>query len=306
MTEMIEPGNSWHIKRLDPNAVTLDYCRLKLGDKPWSATIPVWKAHDEVSKAGSGEKFVLQYEFESTIDCFESGEMWFVIESPERFNLAINGEPLPSTSQQWWVDPSFKKIDIRRHVRKGVNTVAAHSSVKPDAELETAYLIGDFAVRIGGNNKPILETEEGGTVSGNLIDKGYPFFVGTLSLSQELDVDRDINDPLWIELMGLKSPVAIVLIDGEECGKIIWRPHRVKLQGLAQGRRTIEIRLINTLRNLLGPHHRLGPEPSSVGPNSFSDGANWKDSYSFVPNGFDRIRIYPNIEGNLPSTVKAS
>ena len=57
------------------------------------------------------------------------------------------------------------------------------------------------------------------------------------------------------------------------------------------GENDIEITLISSLRNLLGPHHRPCGESYSVGPDTFSDKVGWcddpnlpawTDNYSFV------------------------
>ena len=70
------------------------------------------------------------------------------------------------------------------------------------------------------------------------------------------------------------------------------KPYEIEVTGLLrQGKNDVEIQLINSLRNLLGPHHHQAGELHSVGPNSFMDELNWTDAYSFVPFGLKGAKI---------------
>ena len=56
---------------------------------------------------------------------------------------------------------------------------------------------------------------------------------------------------------------------------------------MEQGKNTIEIELVGTLRNTLGPfHHTEGDSLDWTGPEQFCDEDNWTDGYSFAPYGF--------------------
>ena len=57
----------------------------------------------------------------------------------------------------------------------------------------------------------------------------------------------------------MRAAVAHVRVNGKEMGAVAWQPHVVDIsKGLRAGKNTIEIELVGTLRNLLGPHHRKG------------------------------------------------
>jgi hypothetical protein len=52
------------------------------------------------------------------------------------------------------------------------------------------------------------------------------------------------------------------------------------------GRNRIEIELVNSLHNLLGPHHNVqGEVQPFVGPDQFDDRDNWTDTYYLRPFG---------------------
>jgi hypothetical protein len=80
--------------------------------------------------------------------------------------------------------------------------------------------------------------------------------------------------------------VVRILINGKEAGVVAWNPRRIDITGfLRSGRNSVVVELTSSLRNLLGPHHFKGPEPTVVCPESFSDEKKWSDTYRFVPFG---------------------
>ena len=64
---------------------------------------------------------------------------------------------------------------------------------------------------------------------------------------------------------------------------------------LNEGENEIRLEFTNSMRNLMGPHHRHDPEPYGVGPGTFSFEKEWKgrecrgyaDRYSFVRFGVE-------------------
>jgi hypothetical protein len=62
-------------------------------------------------------------------------------------------------------------------------------------------------------------------------------------------------------------------------------------EGLHAGENEIEIELVGTLRNLLGPHHLNGGDLVWTGPDQFRDKERWTDDYILVPFGFDGVRL---------------
>jgi hypothetical protein len=60
---------------------------------------------------------------------------------------------------------------------------------------------------------------------------------------------------------------------------------------LRPGENVIEIELVGTLRNLLGPHHLKGGDLEWTGPGQFRDKNRWTDDYILVPFGFDGASI---------------
>ena len=67
---------------------------------------------------------------------------------------------------------------------------------------------------------------------------------------------------------------------------------RVPIAALARpGHNEIELELVGTLRNLLGPHHLAGGDPSRTNPEQFRDKTRWTDDYLLTPFGWEQVRL---------------
>ncbi|MFM9278679.1 hypothetical protein [Paenibacillus jiagnxiensis] len=65
-------------------------------------------------------------------------------------------------------------------------------------------------------------------------------------------------------------------LNGHPLGTVAWNPWEMDLKNaLQEGPNTIRLTLVNTLRNLLGPHHHALGELTRVGPSSFTGDAGW-------------------------------
>jgi len=95
-----------------------------------------------------------------------------------------------------------------------------------------------------------------------------------------------------LEIHNLRAAVANVRANGQPQGVMAWPPHRLDItSGLRPGENEIEIELVSTLRNLLGPHHRAGGDTHWTGPKEFRDKNCWTDDFILVPFGFDGVTI---------------
>ena len=90
-------------------------------------------------------------------------------------------------------------------------------------------------------------------------------------------------------------------VNGREQGAILWAPYEVEITAaLRPGANRVEIELVNSLRNLLGPHHYTGPRKQEVWEFSFTGKTErtdwmelphraglktWSDAYQFAPLG---------------------
>ena len=100
-----------------------------------------------------------------------------------------------------------------------------------------------------------------------------------------------------MELTRPEAIVSQVVINGEALSPLWQEPFHLDLGGrLQKGKNTIAVRLTNSLRNLMGPHHNADGERYDVGPDSFPgtlklqrghlvDNRDYRKDYNLVPFG---------------------
>jgi len=127
-----------------------------------------------------------------------------------------------------------------------------------------------------------------------------------ITSSQQITLDRPAaHQRIFLDLDRLHGTLAIVRLNGKEAGAVLWAAYRLELTGLTRaGANHLEIDLINSLRDLLGPHHYTGPQKNEQWGWSYSgypEKVNWMDNqvrgtlktrsyaYEFVPFGLSEI-----------------
>lgn len=292
--EFVEEGDeidldgSWLSEPRDPNAITLDTVRWRLGDGELQGPDPLWKVlHPVRSHSGT-----FSLEFCVSVEVVPESDVFLVLETPEAFSVSVNGTDLPQTDCGFWVDTSFRKRSLNGLLRTGENTIVLSGTANPKIELESLYVIGDFGVRTEDNRAFVITSRKSVVLAQNLGEEGFPFFAGTISLTQSFEMNVSgpgraklvFDDPQFV--------VADVWVNGNNAGQVVWSPYEVEIgRFLVDGTNTIRVDLVNSLRNLLGPHHHAFGELLGVGPDSFSDAENWTDVYQFVPFGFGGARV---------------
>jgi len=308
--------DTWHLALGGPNALTLDTAQVRIGQEEdregWSKPMHVLDIHDRVTRAGLGAPFALRFGFD--VAQLPPRPVYLVLESPGQFDISVNGEPVPNEDEGWWTDISFRKVDISTPLRAGQNEIVLSGTFARDTELESVYVIGGFGVagrRLGEENwyhgqvfdrygpdfcltvPPELVRAQGkpGGLALDLTAQGLPFFAGRATLRQTVTLSL-LGERAVLEIENLRAAVAHVRVNGQQAGTVAWPPHRVDVsESLNAGENEIEIELVGTLRNLLGPHHLDGGDLAWTGPDQFRDKRRWTDDYILVPFGFDGVRL---------------
>ena len=304
-----ELSDAWRVRRLSPNAITLDYCFYRIGDGDWQGPTPVYRVQREMEGQPAGTEVSLRFAFDIAYEP-DRRPMYLVIEQPNIYTITVNGTPMRFDDAGWWVDTSFRKVDISRAVVQGANTVEMKCRffrptipgtlryVMEGVEIENAYLIGDFGVQFVATNPDgpagttvaesgfKLVQEDYIPIIGDLTRAGYPFFVGDVQLSQVVDVGSLPDGRAYLEFDDLNAIAAKVRINGHDAGVVFWQPYRVDVTDYLQsGRNEVRVILSTSLRNLLGPLHHKAGELTAASPGSFTDGGNWTDAYHYVKLG---------------------
>jgi hypothetical protein len=307
---------AWDLSLDGPNALTLDTAQVRVGGESesggWSRPMHVLDAHGVVAQAGVGTEFELRFTFD--VGVRPPDPVYVVVESPERFTISMNGQPVANTGHGWWTDIAFRKVDVSGATRAGQNEIVLGGVFARDTELESVYLVGDFGVqgrRLRRENRcngqvfdryapefrvvevtdRVCPGEDADGLAVDLTAQGLAFFAGRVTLRQSVTL-TPVSGRAVLDIHAPRAAVAHVRINGEHQGSTAWPPHRVDVTaGLRPGENVIEIELVGTLRNLLGPHHLNGGDLEWTGPGQFRDKNRWTDDYILVPFGFAGVGI---------------
>jgi len=317
------------ILRQTPNALTLDWCRFRRGKDEWSELLPVTCVHAMLEQEQYQGPVALRFHFRAAD---KPARIHLAVEEAAAWALRINGVRVRHTGLPPFLDASFQTVNITRHTRQGDNIIemsrAFHAvpparfglaslfDVLPGTELESVYVIGDFAVRgntSAGAPQPrcvryapafTLAKEQAWT-NGDLLANGYPFFAGRIGLAASIRIQKPrTHERAILVLPRLGAALAKVCVNDTPAGCIIGSPGELDVTQLVrQGENTLVIELVTTLRNLLGPHHRTTGEPDSAWGHEYifypdwlqkpwDRQAHWTDDYFFLPFGLQEgVRI---------------
>lgn len=320
-------ADDWFVTA-DDNTLTLDYCDVYFDGKLAYKNLPVSDVQEKALAFGRKVHTKVVFEFDVKDKGFSKTEL--VVETPEIFDITVNGKTINKVVNGYFHDISFKTIDIYEFICEGKNEIAlscdfvqsdaVYESAKKslifeseknklsyDMEIEAIYLKGNFAVKTDCNFEQLdrramrtngnfyLTAAPQTLKSGSVIEQGYPFFAGSMTFKQNINLSADACINRSIKFDRLPSTVTKIKINGNCTEKIMWQPYEADVsQLLSEGENEIEITVTGNLRNMLGPFHLEDGENYWVAPICFfhespiwSKGlnTNWVDSYCFVEFG---------------------
>lgn len=293
----IRPSGDFEVINSTPNSLLLDCCAYYFDGELQEKNGYVLNICERANALERPVKIHQDYHFTMA---YVPNELFMVCETPEIFDIKVNGKIIDKTVCGTFIDNSFKKIDISNYVKEGENTISfdcdfvqsdefyenrrksfvfesEKNKLVYDMEIEAIYLIGDFAVRTDGEwtqldknavryNGGFVIDKPNKTIKPQNIEKqGYPFFSGSLTIEGEIDVAGE-NPVLEIDRKGIN----IVAVEGNGKKQSMLTTDRISLKQFGvTGKTKIRLTLTNNLRNLLGPHHLKEGESYCVGPFSF-------------------------------------
>lgn len=311
--KIIKLGKEFTIISNPMNYLTLDYLRYSKDDITYSDKTHYMGVFNVLLKNRYQGKLYLKYEFDIKNIPSQTESL---IEDTHIIDVRINGHIVKKTGVI--LEKDLWKYDVSKYLKIGKNEIVikidfyeseqvyyalfgedVQESIKNclvyDTTIEAIYLRGNFGVfgdfkkgakedTIIGNNFYIDNQRK--TIT-SLIEDGYPFFRGMISLEQEINVE-DVNKILIFD----KRFQLIDLYVNDIFVKRMMFDYKVDLsKHLKVGKNKIRIDLVVSNRNLLGPHHDLNEEPFNVGPYSFERFGFWDENgnsercvtrYSFV------------------------
>jgi hypothetical protein len=290
---MVDEGEGEiQVTPLEDNVLTIDYADVTAGGEtkknlyfyrasqfafaqngmprnPWDSSV---QFKDELisKKFGPDSGFEATYHF--TIAERLPERLAIVIERPDLYKITCNGRAVTAQKDSWWLDKAFGRIDITSAAKLGENAVTIKASpFTVYHELESAYVLGPFRLKpaeagftVIGESKPTLAL-------GSWKAQGYPFYAAGVSYRRSFNIPRMTGQRV-VSLRQWYGSVAEVLVNGKSAGYITHAHWQCDVTKFVQdGMNTIEVRVIGTLKNTLGPHHS-GTLRGSAWPGSFQQG----------------------------------
>ncbi|MDO8541209.1 MAG: glycosyl hydrolase [Opitutaceae bacterium] len=281
------------IRRVAPNVLTLDHVDITAGGEtkqdlyfyqagqfafqkngmernPWDSAV---QFRDELIKrtfpANSG--FEASYRF--TIEGAVPAALALVIERPDLYAITCNGAPVTAQKGKWWLDRAFGRIDLSRGAKPGENVVTIKATPFTLLhELEPAYVLGEFALR--STEKGFVITAPQPLKAGFWNEQGLPFYADAVAYRSTFQVGERSGRSAVV-LSSWRGSVAKVLVNGKLTGTISAPPWECDVtDALKTGANRIEVQVIGTLKNTLGPHHG---NPAL--------GAAWPRGFQLAPKG---------------------
>ncbi len=300
----------WTFRHLHPNSMTLDFCRLRVGQARFSRTMPVWQVRHRLYEQAGLKPYVgiqpwalrqlkvkpkplavtLRFDFASDLD---APDVALVVERLERFDLRVNGQHVRSRPDGWHWDRQFGKVTIGKWVRRGRNRIELSARYALDTPIEDIYLVGRFATRALRTGMFALCTEPQTLSRGDWCGQGYHFYCGNMLYTADVELPARLPGRAVLQLRRPMGCAFAVHVDGHEVGTIAWQPWQIDLTGAVHpGVNRIGIEVVGTLRNTFGPLHHTQRDPCYWwGPQAFVDRDHWTGRYRFVPYGLGGARL---------------
>jgi len=270
----------WDLTLKHPNALVLEFCRFRRqNDAQWSNVYPVLAVDEILSAQGYAGPLTLQFDFSAGVAL---KNIQLVLESPREQQIWLDGKTVDNTAAGYFWAREFEcvalpdfgagehTLTLKRDYRplsKARSAITSLFEHQRGVELEAIALIGDFAVlsrqkhvfnAVGMRmDRHFRLAATPATVNGELVNAGFPFYTGNAVLRRVFAPDAALaGKSSLLHLDGVNACAVIVRLDGTDMGCVAWHPYTVNLGILSHGEHVLELELINTLRNYLGPWHR--------------------------------------------------
>ncbi|MCF0173524.1 MAG: hypothetical protein HUJ91_07365, partial [Bacteroidales bacterium] len=313
--EKVEVGRlegRWAMRRLDPNAIPLDFARWSTDGTEWHEAEPVLALYTRWCSEPYDGPLWLEYSFDAELLPKVCG---VAVEQPHIYNsISINGHELSFVNAGHYIDHTFRTADIARYLQQGTNRIllqldnvsarrtSSDAIERYGSEIETIYIYGDFGVKSAlaaeqptaswRNRRPILPqkplpasfahgsfslSSEPDSVGRNITLEGYPFYAGAVELSRRFVVPAaGGNGRVLLDFRGTEAIVINVSVNGVEMPPVYSSPWQCDItDALCDGGNDLKVTLVGSLRNLMGPYHNAGAEFCGVGPATFTGADDW-------------------------------
>lgn len=296
----IDLSGEWEVKSCTENIYTLDYCDYyfdgQLIEEKGYVINAMYRAVD------IGRPVHIRCDFKFKVEYIPE-KLYLVCETPEAFEVVINGHLIETETQEYFMDKSFKRIDISEYIVSGENVISMSlyyqlseetlrnvekskkfetekNKLRFEVEIEQIYLVGDFSLRTSGVYEELdrdacrytgdfVISEPKKKINLKHIEKqGFPFFAGEMTLSKKFETN--VSD-MMLSFTKCGINVVKAKINGKDVGNYMWEPYCTDVSNVIRIGKSneIELTLVNNIRNMQGPFHLQGGESYLVTPTDF-------------------------------------
>lgn len=287
----------------EPNVCVLDLADYQINDEAAQHEVEILKIDQGVRKAfglpeRGGEmvqpwyakkfgakpdvKGKLRIAFAFDVEAIPAEPVQLALEEPQNYTITLNGKPVANAPKGWWVDPAIQTIDLAPGLLvQGVNKLELTADFRQDMNLEAAYLLGKFGVKLDGTKKTLSTLPEQLAV-GDLSSQGLPFYSGAVTYRVPLGDKPQSGQHVFLETPKFEAACIKAAKD-----KIIpWPPYECEVTAEAQAGGELEVQAVLTRRNTFGPLHQVPVRVGGYGPGNWTTGGKgWSQDYQLYPAG---------------------
>jgi len=174
----------------------------------------------------------------------------FITTDVEAPAITVNGQTVLSPAIECrlldgWHHTLFYTADISTLLTTGENEIEISSHT---VEFENACLVGNFAVN---PSRTAIVKENDTFTLGNLVEQGYPFYLGMFVLETTVDLPNLTRDMRYLlTFQTFDTAVLHVMVNGVICEPIIAQPWETDISvALRPGKNTVSLMLENRAYN---------------------------------------------------------
>ena len=286
--EIISSALPMLVTRNNDNAIAIEFCDLLLGDEltkdlhtyyaadkvykyygfkngnPWNTSVQFKTRTVDRDTFGTNTGFTATYHF-NIKNSFDFSTLKAVVERASLWSIFFNGTEIKPEAGKWWLDREFNIFNIGALAKKGDNTITLKAyPMKVNAEIEPVYITGDFSVKPaekGWTIEPPVKT----LTTGSWKEMGMPFYSWGVTYKKDYNIEKPEGQYL-VRLNNWRGTVAEVIVNDKAARVIAFPPYESEITDLIiPGTNKIEVKVIGSLKNLLGPHFN-NPAPGMASP----------------------------------------
>lgn len=287
----LQSTSALKINRPKENSLMIDFCDVKVGNSvikdqfiynasdtvykyhgfkkgnPWTTAVQFKTKILDRNTFQKGTGFTATYNF-NVAEGVNAAAFRAVIEQAGLYsNISINGNTVVPAQGKWWLDRSFNTIDIGKFVKTGANSLSITADpMHVLAEIQPVYILGNFDVVPASKGWSIAPPSP--LKLGSWKEQGMPLYGYGVTYSKDYTISN-LGASHFVQLGDWKGTVAAVKVNGKDAGTIAYAPYSLDVSKfLRKGKNTIEVEVVGSLKNLLGPHHS-NPPTGYVSPGLF-------------------------------------